>query len=638
MCVSADEICLDPSDNPLDIALNARQPPRFVLRLEYDKPAQKLPSSPTQPNGVARQPEPNRGSLNSSQTSVRSVGSDGSTNSGSTQTSKEHVGSPVSRFSPTKGTPSSVRKLQSEERPSSANSDRSKNIFKAAQSPRVALGMFFDGHHDRSAHHSKTARHGKRQRKRSFGSLLKLKKGGTAKKNVELSTNHLAPGVLKVFGGHVSPGANYKSVRATDLTNADEIVKEALERYKLDYNYNAKDYVLCDVVGYFTNSDKESKQEDEKEQPDSENWITEYSRVVGDKEKPLVLQQLWKPITGFSRRFELRKKSETQESSFFQARGSVAVVKAASVREVKLPPGIKEATKRSIALPTHHESFGTDEGSSSRNSVVLSPYLPPTDTPYLLLIRGYAIADDFLYHRLDETIALIGRHSNAPGTVAHGDEHAEHNPDINLFSPDVLPHHCVLSKKVETEGDLDLEDECEVNFVVCLEPNKNALVKINGVPITSTIKMTPGDLISIGTHYIFMFKDPTQVLDSSLELHWMTALQRLHEMSQTFSRSVSETDTILSDSTVDEGDGRQLRLAYAADDEDRLLDMIINVTETRDVYELTPSYLLMMCIEHSAKHHTEARTRQLMLKISNSIQSIVWVSLDSSVTLFLSTL
>lgn len=562
--------------------------------------------------------------------SVRSGGSDGSSNSGSTPT----VGSPLSRFSPTKGTsgtPSSARKYHTaklNDRPSSAGSEKNRNIFKGMQSPRAAFGMFFDGitspTQDRSAHHSKTARHGKRQRKRSFGSLLKLKKSGASKKTVELSTNHLAPGVLKVFGGHVSPGANYKSVRATELTTAEEIVKEALNRYKLDH-FDAKDYVLCDVVGYFTNTDKEKLEEE----PDSENWITEYSRVIGDKEKPLVLQQLWKPITGFSRRFELRKKIETLDSSFFQVRGSVAVVKAASVREVKLPPFIKEPRnpKTSMTLPSHHESFGTDEGTTStRNSVILSPYLPPTDTPYLLLIRGYAIADDFLYHRLDETIALIGRHANAPGTVAYGDEHTDHNPDINLFSPEVLPHHCVLSKKVETDGDLDLEEECDVNFVVCLEPNKNALVKVNGVPITSTIKMSPGDLISIGDHYVFMFKDPTQVLDSSLQLHWMTALQRFHEMSRNFSRSVSETDTIASDNSFVEPEGRQLRLAYAAEDEDRLLDMIMNVTETKDIYELTPSYLLVMCIEHSAKYHTPNQTRQLMMKISNSIQTVAWVS------------
>ena len=37
-CSLADEICLDPSDAPLEIALNAKKPPRFVLRLDIKKP------------------------------------------------------------------------------------------------------------------------------------------------------------------------------------------------------------------------------------------------------------------------------------------------------------------------------------------------------------------------------------------------------------------------------------------------------------------------------------------------------------------------------------------------------------------------------------------------------------------------
>lgn len=553
-----------------------------------------------------------------------------------------HHSTPLgSRFSPSKsstssGTPTSSRKSQVD-RPSSSSSDRGKNFFKNAPSPRSALGMFFDGvgsgkDQDRSAHQAHKAFRVKHQRKRSFGSLLKLKKSANAKKTVELSTNQLAPGVLKVFGGHVSPGSNYKSVRATELTTAAEIVKEALERYSLDSS-KSKDYVLCDVIGFFpSTSDDKKKENADMQSSESEKWITEYSRVIGDREKPLVLQQLWKPITGFSRRFELRKMIETQESSFFQPRGSIAVMKAASVREVKMPPAIKEAQnpKRTVGSFSHFESFGTEEGSSSsRPSVILSPFLPPTDTPYLLLIRGYAIAEDHLYHRLDEQIALIG-HSNTPGNGYHGD-YDDHNPDISLFAPDVLPHHCVLSKKVEADGDFDLEEECDVNFVVCLDPNKEASVKINGVTITSPVKLTPGDLISLGAHYIYMFKDPTQVLDSSLKLNWMNALQNFYEMSKNFKRSVSETDTVVSETSLErtqESDGK-LRLIYRVENEDKLIDTIMGLSQ-EDGYELTPAYLVVLCVEHSSKYHTEIQTRRLMVKISNAIQSVAWVSYAKS--------
>ena len=38
--------------------------------------------------------------------------------------------------------------------------------------------------------------------------------------SVELSTQTTAPGVLKIFGGEISSGANYKSVLATPMSSA----------------------------------------------------------------------------------------------------------------------------------------------------------------------------------------------------------------------------------------------------------------------------------------------------------------------------------------------------------------------------------------------------------------------------------
>ncbi|NXW52970.1 RAIN protein, partial [Nyctiprogne leucopyga] len=42
-----------------------------------------------------------------------------------------------------------------------------------------------------------------------------------------------SPGILKVFGGALSRGANYKSVLVTPRSTAREVVREALERYGL---------------------------------------------------------------------------------------------------------------------------------------------------------------------------------------------------------------------------------------------------------------------------------------------------------------------------------------------------------------------------------------------------------------------
>lgn len=121
---------------------------------------------------------------------------------------------------------------------------------------------------------------------------------GASDDPAELSTQLSAPGVLKVFGDSVCTGTHYKSVLATAMSSAQELVKEALERYSLSPDC-ASQYVLCDVVGHTGDSGRQ--------------WRAECFRVFGDNEKPLLIQELWKPREGLSRRFELRKKSDVEE-------------------------------------------------------------------------------------------------------------------------------------------------------------------------------------------------------------------------------------------------------------------------------------------------------------------------------------
>lgn len=72
-----------------------------------------------------------------------------------------------------------------------------------------------------------------------------------------------------------------------------------LFRYCLEKE-DANDYVLCDVIGQ-TGADSQ--------------WKRECFRVVGDNERPLMLQSLWKPKEGFSRRFEIQRRVAVQEQS-----------------------------------------------------------------------------------------------------------------------------------------------------------------------------------------------------------------------------------------------------------------------------------------------------------------------------------
>ena len=75
-------------------------------------------------------------------------------------------------------------------------------------------------------------------------------------------------------------------------------LQASLERYALSPE-RAAQFVLCDVVGQAGGG--------------GHAWQAQGFRVFGDNEKPLLIQELWKPREGLSRRFELRKRSEVEE-------------------------------------------------------------------------------------------------------------------------------------------------------------------------------------------------------------------------------------------------------------------------------------------------------------------------------------
>ena len=61
----------------------------------------------------------------------------------------------------------------------------------------------------------------------------------------------------------------------------------------------AEAYLLCDTIGSIGGN----------------QWKTEGFRVVGDHEKPLLLQSLWKPREGLARRFEIQRRSLVEEKT-----------------------------------------------------------------------------------------------------------------------------------------------------------------------------------------------------------------------------------------------------------------------------------------------------------------------------------
>ncbi|XP_051801586.1 ras-associating and dilute domain-containing protein isoform X3 [Acanthochromis polyacanthus] len=403
----------------------------------------------------------------------------------------------------------------------------------------------------------------------------------------ELSTQSSAPGVLKIFGDEICAGANYKSVLATPRSSAQELVKEALERYSLNKNA-AHCYVLCDVIGRLECGGGIG----------GGGWRTECLRALGDNEKPLLLQELWKPREGHARRFELRRRAEVEELNAKEkdtitagpktpqflaalmgrsglgkhrssplrcgrvvqsgskdinaqarklqrnrAKGALTLPRSSnssfsrSLSETSLNQlGMGEEPKRYYStLPgpfrgREHEMASSgrrkEEGSQGGGGVRHSLY----QSPHLLLLQGF--------NRQDCLVYLLNREQH---TV--GQETPSARPNICLFSPDILPLHCRLRRvptarrhavNSSTKGEELPESQ---RSCVAVEPVLNATVLVNFSRCERSTTLRHGDLLSFGAHYIFLYKDPTGAKPLPAQ-----TLARLRTLGQLYDSGLEEAD------------------------------------------------------------------------------------------------
>ncbi|XP_024243667.2 ras-interacting protein 1-like isoform X2 [Oncorhynchus tshawytscha] len=559
----------------------------------------------------------------------------------------------------------------------------------------------------------------------------------------ELSNQITAPGILKIFGSEICQGANYKSVLATTHSSAKELVKEALERYCLNKE-EAESYVLCDSIGYVGDH----------------QWKTECFRVVGDNEKPLLLQSLWKPREGLARRFEIQRRASVEEKRSrdkdtvtaginaqarklqkSRSRVTSALIERRSVyvtstlergvcgawnqkdrggrvcggqnksergpglwrsqSEADLSPQSTETQQRHQQNPTeplsqnpnefhtpsqdenHNQCHSQDheqnveqnhklnpdknlkqrdeesyvdanvppledpgsetyteplcpspemerereETESSDDNVTLYSIHPPQDCPYLLLLQGYSNRQDFVIYLLNGSSTLIGR--------CGGEDKERSKVDFPLSAPDILPLHCCLCR----------HDHNDKGSTVRLRPFHSAMVTRNGETLSKEAELSPGDVIGMGRHYLFLFKDPTawvvmqKVKDpTSSPDPKVTAAPGVLPQATTLATSepalcntcisASGTREIRSrraTACLNNPEGRGLNLLYVVEHEDAVVKEIVAMGSVhRDKPPLTVAFLLSVCVEHSATHLQTSDLRRLLLLIASQVQNAMW--------------
>ncbi|NXJ43992.1 RADIL protein, partial [Ciconia maguari] len=430
----------------------------------------------------------------------------------------------------------------------------------------------------------------------------------------ELSTQLSAPGVLKIFGGNICAGTNYKSVLATGSSGARELVKEALERYGLS-QLSAGQYALCDVIGRFEGPEK--------------RWQTEGLRVLGDHEKPLLIQDLWKPREGFSRRLELRKRAEVEELAARDVDTTTAGQSRAWGRErvwgaanspppppPKLPAGYAPHTSSFCPCLGHGRAVQVLGGRRAVFQLQSSwveeegPFSPP---PWFML---------HLPTWQDSLVYLLNREQHTVGQRTQASK-----PSISLSAPDILPLHCTIRKLRPSRHHWEEK--------LVLEPITGAGISVNFAEVARTVVLRHGDLLSLGLYYLLLYKDPMKA--QPLPAQTLLRLRALHPavpegppLCGACGSLLKERDTATKKRGPSPVGGpkaprRKLLLEFEPAAEDVLLRRIMTLIEPGgDDHKLTPAFLLCLCIQHSATSFKPGDFGQLLLKAAKMIQRTVW--------------
>uniref|UniRef100_H2Z868 Ras-associating domain-containing protein n=1 Tax=Ciona savignyi TaxID=51511 RepID=H2Z868_CIOSA len=409
-----------------------------------------------------------------------------------------------------------------------------------------------------------------------------------SKKNSELSSDVNLPGIMKIFGDAISPGANYKSVMATRESSARELVKTAVERYGIP-RQQAKLYALCEVVG------KHGFQED-------------YIRPLNDHERPLILQSYWKPIDGHCRRFEIRRKSKVfkkqtkdnetrdinlQAKRLFDKRrkrnslDATTSILDSSVENVAHADASHDTVSQNLPDAPSTTDIKVTETWEIRDSVT-----PPV--PHLLTLQGAdeTVRDGDLVRYLDREEILVGSDVS----------------DFKLHAPGVLPHHCVIKRHLET-----FFDEMQ-NYKASPE------LLVNGVRVTSKHALRHGEVLTIGKNIMYMYKDPT----SSVNLGSVLSLS--------FGKAEDNEIKISSDPIINEqNNDTKTELSYEVENEDQILDEMFDLFSTNDFDHsksaLVPSTLLCHVITHACLNFDQTSKNELLLKVASNLQTMVLVNL-----------
>uniref|UniRef100_K1RD97 Ras-associating and dilute domain-containing protein n=1 Tax=Magallana gigas TaxID=29159 RepID=K1RD97_MAGGI len=476
----------------------------------------------------------------------------------------------------------------------------------------------------------------------------------------ELSTDESSPGVLKIFGDKILPGVEYKSVLASKRSTASELVKQALERYGLPPS-NHTQFVLCDVVGTCLSSESSPEgTEIIKRNTSSSKWRRVCSRVISEHDRPLLLQNYWKPGDGHSRRYELRMKSEfstiPSEDDTLGLNENARRISMSKLRRGAIPASITwherkmekfadelnlDGTLSRIKSPWMAKKNDCDkvlnglnvETSNNRSNCTsltkshpsksedTDPTHAPINRPFLLTVRGYNPNKDPLFHVFhSRTTNVCNTKNNSPNC-------------IRLCAPDIQTRHCHLHLRRLTSSDNRVPGYNYCLEVECVAPSN---IRVNGYPVSLRTSVQCGDILSIGRYYVFVFKDLTAGMDLPTDLPWLGMVDSncnltednhyhskyphkqniVHVPPLMINQIADDSVSVSTAESSGESVGERFRFAYARDKEEEVVKAIAAVIRQNSVdFSLAPAFLYSMCVEYACHQTDRHSVRNLLLRI-----------------------
>uniref|UniRef100_A0A480JXE0 Ras-interacting protein 1 n=1 Tax=Sus scrofa TaxID=9823 RepID=A0A480JXE0_PIG len=235
----------------------------------------------------------------------------------------------------------------------------------------------------------------------------------------------------------------------------------------------------------------------------------------------------------------------------------------------------------------------------------------PSNRPYFLLLQGYQDAQDFVVYVMTREQHVFGRGGNSSARGASPAPYV----DTFLNAPDILPRHCTVRAGPEPPA--------------MVRPSRGAPVTHNGCLLLREAELHPGDLLGLGEHFLFMYKDPRSGGSGPARPSWLPARPGATPPGPGWAfscrlcgRGLQERGEALAAYL----DGREPVLRFRPREEEALLGEIVHTAATGagDLPPLGPATLLALCVQHSARELELGHLPRLLGRLARLIKEAVW--------------